>query len=82
MVSSLGFNHGGLVLTTMERLTQDALLEAYQNGQREFSAVDLTNVQLFEVDLRQIDLQGSCLDGSYIPYGNLSLANLRAMGLS
>lgn len=65
----------------MDRLTKDALLAAYQNGQRCFAAIDLTGAELFEVDLRQIDLQGSCLDESYIPYGNLSGAKLGGASL-
>ncbi|NMF84467.1 pentapeptide repeat-containing protein [Nodosilinea sp. P-1105] len=65
----------------MEPLSSDNLLQAYDNGDRQFAGIDLSAAQLFEADLRHIDLQASCLNRLYAPYSNFSQGNLQAVTL-
>ncbi len=66
----------------MQQLNRDVLLEAYEQGRRDFRRVAAIAINLFEADLRWVDLSGSCLDQLYMPYGNLSMAKLQNISLA
>ena len=53
------------------------MLARYRSGDRRFQSVKIERVDAFECDLREIDLAGAIVDNAYLPYGNLSRANLQ-----
>uniref|UniRef100_A0ACD5GTJ1 Pentapeptide repeat-containing protein n=1 Tax=Desertifilum tharense IPPAS B-1220 TaxID=1781255 RepID=A0ACD5GTJ1_9CYAN len=60
----------------MEKISVEDLLAQYARGQRDFEQVDLSCADLFEANLQEINLKNSKLVQIYLPYGDLSQANL------
>lgn len=60
-------------------LNFEALLNRYEAGERQFHGLVIRSVDGFEANLRAIDLSGSTLIDAYLPYSNLSQANLQGL---
>lgn len=60
----------------MMELDFASLLSRYKMGEREFKDYVIHTVDGFECNLRDIDLSDSVLIKAYLPYGNLSQAEL------
>jgi uncharacterized protein YjbI with pentapeptide repeats len=61
----------------MVMLDFSELLARYRAGDRRFQGVKIEHADEFECDLREIDLVAATIDNVYLPYGNLSRANLQ-----
>lgn len=61
----------------MKRLDFKDLLARYQSGERQFQGVIVERADAFQCDLREIELSTAVIDNIYLPYGNLSRANLQ-----
>ena len=55
------------------------MLARYRSGDRHFQSVKIERVDAFECDLREIDLADVVIENAYLPYGNLSRANLQGL---
>lgn len=63
----------------MATLNFQVVLAQYLSGKRRFHNVMLDQIDGFECDLRQIELVNAVLSNVYLPYGNLSRADLRGL---
>ncbi|RZM78960.1 pentapeptide repeat-containing protein [Leptolyngbya iicbica] len=63
----------------MTTLDFSELLARYRAGDRRFQGVNIEHADAFECDLRDIDLVAAIIDNAYLPYGNLSRANLQEL---
>jgi uncharacterized protein YjbI with pentapeptide repeats len=64
---------------SMVELDFQVLLHRYQLGERVFRNVLVKAIDGFESDLKLIDLEASILVKAYLPYSNLSQAQLRRL---
>ncbi|MDB9527718.1 pentapeptide repeat-containing protein [Oscillatoria sp. CS-180] len=63
----------------METVDFQVILEQYQSGERQFHSVVIDEADGFECDLQRIELIDAVISNAYLPYGNLSRANLRGL---
>ncbi|MEM9816912.1 MAG: pentapeptide repeat-containing protein [Cyanobacteria bacterium P01_D01_bin.6] len=61
----------------MKSLNFKDLLARYQSGERQFQEVVITQADAFQCDLRDIKLSAAVIGNAYLPYSNLSRANLQ-----
>lgn len=66
----------------MSPIEFEDVLARYRAGERAFIGLTLIHVDAFESDLRGVDFSDSCLDQAYLPYSNLSQAQLMRVSLA
>lgn len=63
----------------MAQLNAADLIQAYQEGKRDFSNLDLNGLSIFEAIMPEVNFQGSSLRSAYLPYGQFN--RLEAQGV-
>ncbi|MDG2990521.1 pentapeptide repeat-containing protein [Candidatus Synechococcus calcipolaris G9] len=56
----------------MDQRNAEDLIQAYQEGKRDFSNLDLSGLSIFEANMPEVNFQGSCLRLAYLPYGQFN----------
>lgn len=67
------------ICDSMAILDFQSLLTQYQAGERRFHNIKVDAADGFECDLREIELVDAIITTAYLPYSNLSRANLQGL---